>query len=567
MNSKQKSSQSFLKQENLGALLLILLTLKAVVLVGVFTWLHPGLQADAAEILQWSRELQWSGQKHPAMPSWILKAFLFFLPDTIASYYLVGQITLLATYFFVWRLAQEFLAPLSALLATLILACGLFYSFYSLTYNANTVSLLSWAAFNFFLWKALNDGRARWWMALAAAAAVAILTKYAAVLLLLASLATILMRPHWRAYLKTYKPYAAMTLFGILILPHGWWVIHNDYATFAYATTQISQKLTAPFLPALYFPLRFTYGQIVNMLPVFLCFAVFLPRRDKPQPSSERVCFAHDKKVFLLTIGLLPFAVSIALSMFGQRYIHSLWGLFYWNLTGIALFYFCRNAIDQNTIRRRVPIFFAVWSGLVLLTTAGVLALPFVASPRQAWLFDGPYQVTTKPVASMRSDVDAQNRAEEAGEESSRTPLRVGLPPSLRPFFDGKLLARKVADGWRQEGYRPLSIVGGGWLADNVAFFAPSRPNVVTLLDDERRAWVADRREEWREKGGVLLWFARNADEGLPFRYRQVLRDRSYALPPPFAVPWRRIFGVEVSRVRGIPAPLVGWAVVLPLKE
>ena len=553
------------RKDNWGGWLCLVLLFKAVVLVTVFTFLHPGLQADAAEILYWARELQWSGQKHPPMPAWILKAFLFFLPKTLSSYHVVGQITLVATYFFVWRLAHEFLAPLSAMLASLVLACGLFYSFYSLTYNANTVSLLSWAAFNFFLWKAFDDGRARWWIALALAAAVALLTKYAAALLFLAAAATMLMRPRWRAYLKTYKPYATVALVSALTLPHWWWVIHNDYPTFSYATVQISQKPVAPFFPALYFPLRFTYGQIVNMLPVLLCFAVFLPWREKPQSFIKEDRSSNDKKVFLMTMGLLPFVVSIALSVLGQRYIHSLWGLFYWNLTGIALFYFCRNAISQQTIHRRLPVFFAVWGLFVLLTTAGVLALPFVASPRQAWLFDGSYRVVVKPVTRERSVVDTSLGR---GEEASRaSPPGATMLPSLRPFFDGELLARKVADGWSKEGYPPLSIVGGGWLAANVSFFAPSRPEIVTLFDEKRTAWFAQHRDEWREKGGVLLWFSQDRDQGLPLLYRRVLRDRPYMLQAPFVVPWRRIFGVEVGRVRGVPAPQIGWAIVPPLRK
>ena len=554
-------------KDDWGAWLCLVLFVKAVFLVGVFSVLHPGLQADAAEILYWTRELQWSGQKHPAMPSWILKAFLFFLPDTLSSYYLVGQATLVLTYLFVWLLAKEFLAPLSALLATLVLSCGLFYSFYSLTYNANTVSLLSWAAFNFFLWKSLDDGRARWWMALALAATFALLTKYAAVLLFLAAGGTILMRPCWRKHLSTYKPYLAAALVGVLTLPHWWWVVQNDFATFVYATAKLSQNLTAPFVPALYFPLRFTYGQIVNMLPVLLCFAVFVPWRKKPQPSHEEIRSTSDRRAFLLTMGLLPFGISIALSALGQKYIHSLWGLFYWNLTGVTLFYFCRNAISQQTIRRRMPVFFALWGGLVLLTTAGVLTLPFVASPRQAWLFDGPYQVVTKPVMQERSAVDAllgRSERQRRGEGSERALPRIVMPPSLRPFFDGKLLARKVSDRWSEEGYPPLSVVGGGWLAANVSFFAESQPAIVTLLDGERTAWLGRYQDEWRERGGVLLWFASSQDEGLPHRYRQVLRDRPYALQKPFAVAWRKIFSVEVRRVRGVPAPLIGWVLVPP---
>ena len=566
-----------LRSEHWGMWLAFVLLCKAGVLVCAFALLHPGLQADAAEILYWSRELQWSGQKHPPMPAWILKAFLFFLPKTLSSYHVVGQITLGVTYLFVWRLAQEFLEPLPAFLATLVLACGLFYSFYSLTYNANTVSLLSWAAFVFFLWKALDDGRARWWIALALAAAVALLTKYAAGLLFLAAAATMLMRPRWRAYLKTYKPYATVALVSALTLPHWWWVVQNDYLTFSYATVQISQKPVDPFLPALYFPLRFTYGQIVNMFPVFLCFAVFLPWRTRPQPSYEERFSADDRRVFLLAMGLLPFAFSIALSALGQRYIHSLWGLFYWNLTGITLFYFCRNKIDQQTIRRKLPVFFALWGGLVLLTTAGILTLSFVASPRQAWLFDGPYQAETKPVEERRTAVDAligRSRSARQGREQSRNEVlsrgehQIALPPSLRPYFDGKLLAEKVAEAWRQEGYPPLAVVGGGGLlAANVSFFAPSSPDIVTLFDGERTAWLARHQEEWREKGGILLWFVRDGDEGLPRRYRQALRDRPYMLQAPFVVPWRRIFGVEVGRVRGVPAPLIGWAIVPPLRK
>ncbi len=327
------------------------------------------------------------------------------------------------------------------------------------------------------------------------------------------------------------------------------------------------------------------------MLPVLSCFAVFLSWRGKTRPSLEggqrEVRASDDRRAFLLTMGFLPFGVTIALSVLGGTYIHSLWGMFYWNLSGILLFYFCRDAIDQKTLRRRLPVFFVVWGSFVFLTTVGFLSLPFVASPRQAWLFDGPYQAATKPVEERRTAVDAligRSRSARQGRERSRNEglLRgepqIALPPSLRPYFDGKLLAEKVAEAWRQEGYPPLAVVGGGGLlAANVSFFAPSSPDIVTLFDDERTAWLARHQEEWREKGGVLLWFVRRAQkgelleevlsEGLPRWYRQALRDRPYMLQAPFVVPWRRIFGLEVGRVRGVPAPLIGWAIVPPLRK
>ena len=542
MNIKQKNTH-----KSTAALLAGLVTLKALALVVVFSVLHPGLSWDAAEILYWTQELQWSGQKHPAMPAWILKSFLSFLPDTLSSYYLVGQATLVLTYLFVWLLAKEFLAPLSALLATLVLSCGLFYSFYSLTYNANTVSLLSWAAFNFFLWKSLDDGRFRWWIALAFAAAVALLTKYAAGLLFFAAGVTILLRYEWRACLKTYKPYAAAALLVALTLPHWWWVMDNDYPTFGYASAQLSQQKESPFFLALYYPLRFTYGQIVNMLPVLLCFAVFLvPSRTRRLQSQEQeIPSSYDKKVFLLTMGLLPYVVTVFLAAVFQKFMHSLWGLFYWNLAGISLFYFLRKRITQEVIARRVRFFFAVWTFVVFLTTAGFLAS--VGFP-----------------AFWERGKQEQGVQEGSSEKGSLTRIIT----RYRPWFDAGFVAKTISERRQKQGFAKLSVIGGEqWLATNVAFFSKSRLSVVTLFDDKKTAWLARNREQWDEEGGVLLWLARDGRRKMPLHYRRALGNRSYVVQESFFVPWQKVSMLGTNMMRGVPMPRIGWAIVPPLQK
>ena len=548
-------------QKNLGALLFVLVTLKAMALVAIFSVLHPGLSLDAAEILYWTHELQWSGQKHPAMPSWILKAFLLFLPNTAASFYLVGQVMLALTYVFVWLLAREFLKPFAALCATLVLACGLFYSFYSLTYNANTLSLLAWAAFTFFCWKALQDGRLRWWIALAVAAAFALLTKYAAVLLFAAAGTAVLIVPQWRNCLKTYKPYLATAIVLLLTLPHWLWVIDNNFITLDYATAQLSKKTPILFNPAIYFPLRFTYGQVVNMLPALLCLAVFLvPKRKGRFLSQEQEgSSSHHKKVFLLTMGLMPYFVTVVLSMVLQKYVHSLWGLFYWNLTGIACFYFLRERITEQVIAKRVRLFFAVWTLIVLLTTVGFLAVPFFTGPSNVWVLGGLYQGQEKGFGRL------DQREQEYEDE------RDGffyLNPSYRPFFGIDVVVRTIAEGWREERLSNLSVIGSElWPATSVAFFSKSRLSVVALFDGHRTAWLAQNREQWDEEGGVVLWFTPDDRPYMPLRYREALSDRPYALQPTFSVPWRRILGIEARIVRGLPEPLIGWAIVPPLQD
>ena len=563
-------------QKNIGVVLFFLVALKASALVVVFSVLHPGFSLDAAEILYWAQELQWSGQKHPAMPAWILKAFLLWLPSTAASYYLVGQVTLLATYLFVWLLAKEFLQPFAALLATLVLACGLFYSFYSLTYNANTLSLPAWAAFSFFLWKALEDGRCRWWIALACAAAFALLTKYAVVLLFAAAGGAVLIVPKWRACLKTYKPYLAAIVVLLLTLPHWLWVVDHNFITFDYATAQLSKNMPTLFAPALYFPLRFTFGQIVNMLPVLLCLAVFFvpkhkktkrtktKRRRGSRPQALDVSSCHNKKVFLLTMGLIPCFVTVVLSMVLQKYVHSLWGLFYWNLTGIAFFYFLRERITQEVIARRVRLFFVVWTLLVVLTTVGFLLLPFATSSSKVWVFESPYQGQRRVGVGFEEGGNEQAKRATSKERD----FVLDLNPSYRPFFDVDVVVRTIAEGWRRERSSTLSVIGSEqWLASSVSFFSPSRFSIVALFDAHRTAWLAHNREQWNEEGGVVLWVAHDDTPYMPRRYRRALSDRPYALQPSFSVPWRKILGLEASIVRGLPASTIGWAIVPPLPK
>ena len=162
----------------------------------------------------------------------------------------------------------------------------------------------------------------------------------------------VLIVPKWRACLKTYKPYLAAIVVLLLTLPHWLWVVDHNFITFDYATAQLSKNMPTLFAPALYFPLRFTFGQIVNMLPVLLCLAVFfVPKHKKTKRTKTKrrrgsrlqaldVSSCHNKKVFLLTMGLIPCFVTVVLSMVLQKYVHSLWGIVLLELDGDRLLLF-----------------------------------------------------------------------------------------------------------------------------------------------------------------------------------------------------------------------------------
>ncbi len=537
----------------------------------LYSLLHPNLQLDAAEILFWGQEWQWGGYKHPSLPAWFLQAFLLILPNKIYSYYIVGQVALAATFFFVWALAREILENKQAILATVILAGAIFYSFYSLTYNANTFSLLAWSAFNFCLWKALNDKRDRWWLALAIAASAALLSKYAAILIFISAFITMLIVPEWRRMLKTYKPYMAIGISIIITMPHWVWVVENNYTTIKYAAGQFSDKfefVAKPSFPYIYFPLRFAYGQIYNMLPVILSFSILLKWRLIFQPNKNRVDSKHtqrrkkETKVFLLVMGLMPCAISLMISMLLGKYLHSLWGMFYWNLAGISLFYFFSDKI----IWTRLRAFLTLWGFFVIATTLGFLMILFFVPTINSELEEG-YDKKVKEIAETRQSSPARNRR-------------------LLPYFGGEYLAKAIEKEWRGKGYGGMEIVGGQqWLAGNVSFFSNDRPSVFEELDFSKSAWISG--EVLADKGAIVLWYLDGHLDGhldgqplesnagndeqkttykMPAKYRQALQGRKIEMQKPIVVPWRNVLGRQPNRVRGLPEPKVGWAIVLPQK-
>ena len=298
---------------------------------------------------------------------------------------------------------------------------------------------------------------------------------------------------------------------------------------------------------ALYYPLRFTYGQIINMIPVLLPFAVFLvPRRKKRLSSQEqKMPSSYDKKVFLLTMGLLPYAVTIFLAAAFQKYMHSLWGLFYWNLAGISLFYFFRNTITEKVIAGKVRIFFLVWMSVVLLTTVGFLA-------------------------SVGFFAFFERGKQEQGvqESSSEKDSLAHIITRNRPWFDASFVARTISEQRQKQGFAKLSVIGGEqWLVTNVAFFSKSRFSIVTLFDDKKTAWVGRHRKKWNKEGEVILWLARDDGRRMPSHYRQVLSNHPYVVQEPFFVPWQKVSGLGTDIMRAVPMPKIGWAIVAPRQE
>jgi 4-amino-4-deoxy-L-arabinose transferase-like glycosyltransferase len=109
---------------------------------------------------------------------------------------------------------------------------------------------------------ALDDGRWRWWLAAGAAAGLALLAKYTAVLTLAGALLYLATQPAHRRWLARPQPYAAVLLAGVVFAPVVAWNAAHGWASFAFQGGRAADGGVHPLGP-----LTVLVGEALFVLP------------------------------------------------------------------------------------------------------------------------------------------------------------------------------------------------------------------------------------------------------------------------------------------------------------
>jgi 4-amino-4-deoxy-L-arabinose transferase-like glycosyltransferase len=469
--------------------------------------LCSSLPLDVIEGIAFGRDWQLGYWKHPPLTWWVADLTRRVSGGQPWAFFLISQLSVAVCFWALWRLGREFLSPLEALVAVVLLDGCIVFNVRTIEFNHNIMQLPFLALAGWSLYRAFVGERLRDWLLVGLWFALAFYAKYEAVVLLIPALLFAIVDPQARRCWKGFGPYLAAAVCAVLFAPHAIWSMLHDFTTVQFFNHRASQhqSLTA----MLYGFLEFPVNAVLLIVPIWPLFSILYGRWDwglHPAVATAEQRFAR-RYVTVLAYGPLLTAVAASLAM--RRSFPSIWAMQLWCFYTLHLMAVWRPQVHREALGR----LFKAWLGLTAIWIAvQVAAQTFLVAP----------------------------------------------PRLFGTQFPGAQLSALVTDAWRKETDRPLRyIVSEFWAAGNVILFARDPPYLFDEADLRRTPAIDP--QDVRRSGAVIL---------LP---PQVGRDRQLppSAPPrwmaqfPNAEP-REPFVLRRQTPRGEITWTIGWAYLPP---
>ena len=399
----------------------------------LFVWtLFPAitnnnLPLDTIEALAWGSNLDWGFNKHPPASAFFVEVFYQIFGSNDWAYYLLSQIFVVTSFFVVWKFSEEFFDNKTySLLSVLLLEGIYFYNFTTPEFNVNVCQLPFWALSVLYCWKALEENKIVDWLLFGLFAALGVLSKYLFIYLLVAIdiffLYLIVNKKIKVNRNFIYKCSAVLLIFLIILSPHLFWLVNNDYVTITYGLHRTGSG-DQNFLDHFIHPIIFLSKQIGILIPFFIiCLFLFSKFKIKFNLKSKKL-------VFLLFVSIVPIFLIFLTSMIMGVKIRTMWMTPFYLFFGVLFVYIFKKHINLKKTQNFISVF------LVL----------FILSPL-SYLF----------VSLSQKD--------------------------KRTDYPGKEIAAKVQESWDNNFNDKISYVSGDeWVAGNLSYHLKSRPKWIGL--------------------------------------------------------------------------------------
>jgi 4-amino-4-deoxy-L-arabinose transferase-like glycosyltransferase len=420
------------------------------------------LPLDAVEGATWGHAMALGYDKNPWVNAWLTEFAVRLGGRSGWMTYFFSQLSVALCFWSVWRLGKKILSPAHAFIAVVLLGFVISYNVDAIDLNDNVLELSTWGLTILCFYNALLNQKVRYWTLCGFFAALALMTKYFAVILFIPMFGFMLLTAQGRRSFTKASFYCGSVVFLLVVLPHFIWLFWHDFITvnYAFARTGTKIKLLTNFMPAWIF---FKTIILDCILPL-LIFSSFYWGKNKGEVicSKEQHVSGYNKLFFLL-LGFGPTIVVLLYSAITGAGLHTGWRtpmLFLW---GILLLLWLQPCITVAKFKRFLSIIFA---------------LLFIS-------------VSMYTISIIRS-----------GHTSSAN-------------YPGAELATKITNMWHAKYKTKLKyIVGTRWASGVASLYSKDRPYVYIDADNKVSFWID--KADLRAKGAVFVWDLKEGGGPIP---------------------------------------------------
>jgi len=408
---------------------------------------------DVVEGLVWAPHWLIGTYKHPPLPAWLIEISVLLTQNVILGPYLLGQLCVALTYWFIYRLGRLLMDPIRAAAGTILMMGAYYFTVPTLEFNHNVIQLPLWSA-GILLYAHLRQKPRSWvlWLALGALGGFGLYGKYTFAILLIVLFFFSLFEQQTRAMYMTARPYVSIALALVIFSPHLIWLIQNNFEPFAYA---LERGATGPTSA----PLVFLATQLADHLPMLLILASVGLRGLL---NAERVQAPRDDVIFLRVIVFSPILLVFTFFLVSGSSAKDMWAMPMFNPLGLWIVMELGRKWSMPQLNR------AMIAALVLIFLIGI-----------GFIVQALYPFRGKPSRSNWPMVE---------------------------------IATAVDKAWRERTDQPLKIIGGTpFVAGLAALGQTMRPYVMIGADLNHSPWL---READIEKHGIAFIF--DHDEAIP---------------------------------------------------
>jgi len=309
---------------------------------------NHNLPLDTIEALAWGSNLDWGFNKHPPMSAFFPEIFYQIFGSQDWAYYLLSQIFVVISFYYVFKLSKEILNNnLLGLISVLLIETIYFYNFTSPEFNVNVCQLPFWSLTAYYAWRIFNGKNIKFsdCFLVGLFAAFGFLSKY----LFLYLLASIDLLFIYLIFIKKdrkfdFKYLITTEVFLIALVPHFIWLTNNEFITITYGLARTGLEQSS-LINHIQYPLIFIGKQIGILIP-FLILAWLLVQKLK-----FKINIKDKKLLFLLSINVLPILLMFLTSVITGSKIRTMWMTPFYLFFGTLFVYILQNQINIKKLK------------------------------------------------------------------------------------------------------------------------------------------------------------------------------------------------------------------------